>query len=147
MILIIQRHTRTTRLQNQNGFTLVEIIVTLILISITGVVMFPVLRTNLTKSAVPVVRMENQYHLIQEMDRLTARYRDELQNDSLSINDFDINDFKTNYVDVIPFRDAGNTGFLSVGQITGNTYNTQSTNILRVTLVDGDQTLVSFFTE
>jgi prepilin-type N-terminal cleavage/methylation domain-containing protein len=142
MILIVQRHTRTTRLQNQNGFTLLEIIVTLILISITGVVMFPVLRTNLTKSAVPVVRLENQYQLIQEMDRLTARYRDEIQNESLNINDF-----KTNYVDVSPFRDAGNTGFLAAGQITGNTYNTQSTNILRVTLVDGDQTLVSFFTE
>jgi len=50
-------------------------------------------------------------------------------------------------VDVSPFRDAGNTGFLATGQITGNTYNSQSTNILRVTLVDGDQTLVSFFTE
>ena len=115
---------------------------TLILISITGVVMFPVLRTNLTKSAVPVVRLDSQYQLIQEMDRLTARYRDEIQNDSLNINDF-----KTTYVDASPFRDAGNTGFLVAGQITGNAYNIQSTNILRVTLVDGDQTLVSFFTE
>lgn len=147
MMSIVNCHKRTERLQCQEGFTLVEIIVTLILISITGVVMFPVLHTNLTKSAVPVVRLENQYHLIQAMDRLTARYRDEIQNDSLNISDFDINDFKTNYVDVSPFRDAGNTGFLAAGQITGNAYNTQSTNILRVTLVDGDQTLVSLFTE
>jgi len=137
-----EKHTLATRLENRKGFTLLEIIVTLILISITGAVMFPVLRTNLTQSAVPVIRVDNQYQLIQEMDRLTARYRDEILNDAL-----DISTFKTNYVDASPLVDAGNTGFLGAGQITGNAYNTQSTNILRVTLVDGDQWLVSFFTE
>ena len=130
------------RLSGQKGFTLVEIIVTLILISITAVVMFPVLRTNLTKSAVPITRVDSQYQLVQAMDRLTARYRDEIQNDSL-----DITNFKNTYVDVSPFVDAGNTGFMGIGQITGNAYNTQSPDILRVTLVDGDLTLVSYFTE
>jgi len=129
-------------LSDQKGFTLLEIIVTLILISITGVVMFPVLRTNLTKSAVPITRLDSQYQLVQAMDRLTARYRDEIQNDSL-----DITNFKNTYVDVNPFVDAGNTGFMGIGQITGNAYNTQSPDILRVTLVDGDLTLVSYFTE
>ena len=76
------------------------------------------------------------------MDRLTARYRDEIQNDSL-----DITNFKNTYVDVNPFVDAGNTGFMGIGQITGNAYNTQSPDILRVTLVDGDLSLVSYFTE
>ena len=130
------------RLSGQKGFTLVEIIVTLILISITAVVMFPVLRTNLTKSAVPITRVDSQYQLVQAMDRLTARYREEIQNDSL-----DITNFKNTYVDVNPFVDAGNTGFMGIGQITGNAYNTQSPDILRVTLVDGDLTLVSYFTE
>lgn len=138
MITGTEKHT----LENRKGFTLLEIIVTLILISITGVVMFPVLRTNLTKSAVPITRLDSQYQLVLEMERLTARYRVEILNDTLNINMF-----KTNYVDTIPSVDAGNTGFLGVGQITGNAYNTQSTNILRVTLVDGDQRLVSFFTE
>lgn len=142
MMSSADKHTLATRLENRKGFTLLEIIVTLILISITGVVMFPVLRTNLTKSAVPVTRLDSQYQLVLEMERLTARYRDEILNDTLNINTF-----KTNYVDTIPLVDAGNTGFLGVGQITGNAYNTQSTNILRVTLLDGDQRLVSFFTE
>jgi len=129
--------------QNPKGFTLIEIIVTLILIAITGVVMFPVLRTNLTKSAVPVVRLDSQYQLIREMERLTARYRDEIRNDSLNINTF-----KSTYVDTSALVDAGNTGFVGVGQITGsNGYTTQSTTILRVTLVDGDLSLVSYFTE
>jgi len=140
---LVGPHTRTSHSGNKNGFTLIEIIVTLILIAITGVVMFPVLRTNLTKSAAPVTRVDSQYQLVQEMDRLTARYRDEIRNDSLNISNF-----KSTYVDTSAFVDAGNTGFLGVGQITGsNGYNTQSTNILRVTLVDEDQRLVSYFTE
>ena len=139
----VEKHT----LENRKGLTLLEIIVTLILISITGAVMFPVLRTNLTKSAVPVTRLDSQYQLVREMENLTARYRDEILNDTLDINPLNINTFKTNYVDTSPFVDAVNTGFIGVGQITFNAYNTKSTNILRVTLVDGDQRLVSFFTE
>lgn len=137
-------HNKAANWPNQKGFTLLEIIVTLILISITGVVMFPVLRTNLTKSAVPVIRVDNQYKLVQEMDRLTARYRDEIQKDTLNINTF-----KSTYVDTSAFVDAGSTGFVGMGQITGiNGYTNQAPdNILRVTLVDGDQRLVSFFTE
>jgi len=144
MTAINERQTNApVCIQNQNGFTLIEIIVTLILVAITGVVMFPVLRTNLTKSAVPVVRLDSQYQLSQEMERLTARYRDEIFNDSL-----DINTYKSTYVDTSAFVDAGNTGFLGAGQITGsNGYVTQSTTILRVTLVDGDLSLVSYFTE
>jgi prepilin-type N-terminal cleavage/methylation domain-containing protein len=138
MMIAAERHT----LENCQGFTLVEIIVTLILISITGVVMFPVLHTNLTQSAVPVTRLDSQYQLVLEMESLTARYRDEILNDTLNITTF-----KTNYVDVNPLVDAGNTGFLGAGQITGNAYTSQSTNILRVTLVRGDQRLVTFFTE
>jgi prepilin-type N-terminal cleavage/methylation domain-containing protein len=130
-------------LQNPKGFTLVEIIVTLILIGITGVVVFPALRTNLAKSAIPVARVDSQNQLIQEMDRLTARYRDEIRNDSLNINTF-----KSTYVDTSAFVDAGNTGLVGAGLITGNNgYVTQSTTILRVTLVDGELRLVSYFTE
>jgi len=145
MMPFVNCHSRQKYLQNSKGFTLLEIIVTLILISITGVVMFPVLRTNLTKSAVPVVRLDNQYQLIQAMDRLTACYRDKIRNDSSNI----ITEFTSDCLtdgDVSPFVDAGNTGSVT-GQITGISYNPQSTNILRVTLVEGDQTLVSFFTE
>jgi type II secretory pathway pseudopilin PulG len=129
--------------RNKMGFTLIEVIVTLILIAITGVMMLPVLRTNLTKSAVPVSRLDSQYQLIQEMDQLTARYRDEILADSLNINTF-----KSTYVDTSGFVDAGNTGFVGVGQITGsNGYISQATSILRVTLVDGEQQLVTYFSE
>ncbi len=139
---MLQCSERCGDLNRQNGFSLLEIIVALILIGITGALMFPVMRTNLTQSAVPVRRLDSQYLLIQEMDRLTGLYRHEIQNDTL-----DINTFKTTHVDISPLVQAVDTGFLAVGQITGNSYNTQSPNILRVTLEDGEARLVSFFTE
>ena len=129
-------------LKNRKGFTLIEIIVTLIFVAITSVVMFPVLRTNLTQSAAPVTRVNSQYQLVQEMDQLTARYRDEILNESLLLTTF-----KNTYVDASAFVDAGNTGLVGVGQITGNAYSNQSPNILRVTLVDGNQELVAYFSE
>lgn len=135
-------HTAAACPENRNGFTLLEIIVTLILVAITGAVMLPVLRTNLTQSPLPVKRLDSQYRLAQEMERLTARYKHEIFNDSL-----DINAFKGTYVDANPFVNPGQTGFLGIGQIIGNAYNTQSPSILRVTLVDGDQHLVAYFTE
>ena len=130
----------TTRLRNTRGFTLIEIIVTLILVAVTGVVMFPVLRTNLTQSVTPATRVERQYQLVREMDRLTASYRDEILNESLNIATF-----LSTYPSA--FLDAGSSGLVGVGQITGNAYSNQSPNILRVTLVDGDQQLVAYFSE
>ena len=143
MKLSVAPKSRAAHLRNDKGFTLIEIIVTLILVAITGVIMFPVLRTNLTESAVPVVRVNSQYRLAQEMDRLTARYRDEILNDSLNIADF-----RDTYVVTSCYVDLGNTGLLGAGQITGsNGYSSQSLNILRVTLVDGDLQLVTYFSE
>ena len=140
MTTIVDHHNRAASKQSQKGFTLVEIIVTLILISITSVVMFPVLRSNLTQSAVPVRRLDSQYLLIQEMDRLTGLYRNEIENETLIITNFEANPVGTS-----TYVDSAKTGMVT---LTGMTYgSTASPNILQVTLVDGDLSLVSFFTQ
>ena len=53
---------------NQKGFTLLEIIATLILVAISAAVMFPVLGTSLVRSAEPVERLNDHHLLVQEMD-------------------------------------------------------------------------------
>lgn len=126
-------------LSTQKGFTLLEIIVTLILVGISAAIMFPVMGTNLIKSSEPVNRLKDHQLLIQEMDKWTGIYRDEIQNDSLDIAVFKANiDSSANFLD--------NTFYIN--SFNGGAYSTQGTNkILRVTLINNDQQLVALFAE
>ena len=129
--------------KSHSGFTLVEIIVTLMLVGITAAIMFPVMGNNLIKSPEPVARTNNQYRLLEEMDKLTGVYRDEIDKESLNLSGF-----KTTYVDSHPLLDAANTQFVTSFIDNGGTYATQaSDSILMVTLKLGDQRLRSLFTE
>ena len=138
--MLEENHIAAGCRNRQGGFTLLEIIVALILIGLTGALMFPTLRTGLTQSAVPVNRVDDEYRLIREMDRLTGLYRREILNDTL-----DIGSFKTTHVDTSVYIESAETGLVA---LTGTTYgNTASPNILRVTLVKGDAKLVTLFTQ
>lgn len=123
---------------SQRGFTLLEIIATLILVGISAAILFPIMGTNLIRSAQPVNRLNDHQLLIQEMDKWTGIYRDDIHNDSL-----DISAFKT-AVETSPY--LGSTVYIN--SFNGGAYTTQGTNtILRVTLINNDQTLVALFAE
>ena len=124
---------------SHKGFTLVEIIVTIILVGITAAIMFPALGTNLTRSAEPVNRLNDHHLLIQEMDKWTGIYRDEIQNNTLDITSFKANvDSSANYLDSTAY----------INSFNGGAYTTQGTNkILRITLINNGQTLVALFAE
>ena len=126
-------------LSSQKGFTLIEIIVTLILVGISAAIMFPAMGTSLIQSAEPVKRLNDHHLLIQEMDKWTGVYRDEIQNNSLDITNFKTDvDSNANYLD--------NTAYIN--SFNGGAYNTQGTNkILQVSLANNGQTLVALFAE
>ena len=125
---------------NQAGFTLLEIIVTLILVAISAAVMFPALGTNLVRSAEPVERLNDHHLLVQEMERWTGIYRDEIRlNGSIDIAAFKTNvDTNANYLDSTTY----------INSFNGGAYTTQGSNtILRVILTQNDQTLVALFAQ
>ena len=125
---------------NHKGFTLLEIIATLILISISAAVMFPVLGTSLVRSAEPVERLNDHHLLVQEMDRWTGTYRDEIRlTGTVDISVFKTNvDTNANYLDSTTY----------INSFNGGAFNTQGTNtILRVILARNGQTLVALFAE
>ena len=139
-------------MQSHNGFTLIEIIVTLMLVGITAAIMAPVMGTNLIKSPEPISRTDNQYRLVEEMDKLNASYRDEIADNGI---DFSITGFKTSFVDPIVSNpanfdlDGANSTFLEDDDQDG-TYavvGSGTTPILMVTLQKGGQTLYSIFSE
>ena len=128
------------RPQVRKGFTLLEIIATLVLVAISAAIMFPALGTNLVRSAEPVERLNDHHLLIQEMDRWTGIYRDEIRlNGTVDIAAFKTNvDTNANYLDSTTY----------INSFNGGTYTTQGTNtILRVILVYNDQTLVALFAQ
>jgi prepilin-type N-terminal cleavage/methylation domain-containing protein len=126
------------------GFTLIEVIVTLVIAAIMGTMLVSLMGTNLLKSALPVSLVGGQYKIIQEMEKITSRYREEIKNPTA----FNINTFKTTYVDTNAYVDAANTGLLTLtGKRTGSADITTSSAILRVTLRSGDQSVQAFFTQ
>jgi len=56
------------------GFTLVEVIITLVVIAIVGSMMFSVLGTSLSKSSDPIFRMKKTFELQQVMENFVTAY-------------------------------------------------------------------------
>jgi len=135
---------------SQKGFTLLEIIVTLIMIGISAAIMFPVMGTNLTRSAEPVNRVDDQYILIQEMDKLIGIYREAVDGDTLedtTSDNFVLSSFKSSHVDSHPYKLNSETYYLErsadvyISSLSGDTH------FLLVTLTEGDQKISTIFTQ
>lgn len=124
-------------LANQKGFTLLEAIITLVLISVLGAMFFEFMGPQLTGSPFQVVRVKHQYELIEEAEKLTGLYRDELNKGTL-----DINDFKANQVDTSPYND--NSGLITLTTSSG--YTTQYATILQVGLKNQENKMVTLLT-
>jgi prepilin-type N-terminal cleavage/methylation domain-containing protein len=60
---------------NEYGFTLLEIIVTIIAAAILGALIFQYLGTSLIKSSVPIHRLQTSFSLKQVMENITEDYK------------------------------------------------------------------------
>ena len=120
------------------GFTLIEVIITIVILAIAAAAAIGYMGTSFTGSAVPAGQVQRQYQLIQRMETITSQYRNAITNDSA----FTLANFKTSFIDGTQYVDSTQTGLITM---TSGTYTTQS--VLRVTLVNGDQTLISIFTQ
>jgi prepilin-type N-terminal cleavage/methylation domain-containing protein len=131
---------KKTNHPHPDGFTLIEIIVTLVIGAIMATMLVSLMGRSLTGSALPVSLVGDQYKIVQEMEKITSQYREEIKNGTLNINTF-----KTMYVDTNSYSDAANTGFIALTSTGGTPYTTQQA--LRVTLRSGDQSVQTFFTQ
>lgn len=57
------------------GFTLLEVIVTLVVAAILGTMLVSFMGSNVIRSANPVIRVNNEYSLGQIMENITADYK------------------------------------------------------------------------
>ncbi len=65
----------------QGGFTLIEIILTLVIAAVVGAGLVQYLGSSLTKSSVPIQRLRQAYKLQQVMENITADYRENYTSD------------------------------------------------------------------
>ena len=67
---------------DRKGFTLIEIIVTIVLAAIMGTIFIQFMSKSLTKSAEPLTLVQEGYSLNQIIEEITADYKDLLKADS-----------------------------------------------------------------
>ncbi len=124
-------------MKSNRGFTLIEIIITIVIIAIAAALFVTSLGKSFTQSSVSSGAVKSQYALIQQMELITIQYRQNINSGTLNLATF-----KTSNVDGQPYVDAANTIMTTLPY---GTYTTQQ--FLQVTLTDGKQTLLSIFTQ
>jgi prepilin-type N-terminal cleavage/methylation domain-containing protein len=137
------------------GFTLIEVIISIMVMAIAAAALLKIYGTAFTGSAVPAGEVQSQYNMIQRMETITSQYRNAVTPNPTtsfksncvvdSTNTFTLAAFKSNCIDGTQYVDSTNTGFITLTDTT-NSYTTQSL-ILQVTLTDGKQKVTSFFTQ
>jgi prepilin-type N-terminal cleavage/methylation domain-containing protein len=131
------------KLKRRNGgFTLIEVIVSLVVAGILGTFLISFLGTGVTKSSVPVLWVKTQYELSEVMDKITADYRVAVSDEAFDINDFkdQIDADYTEYVTSTSFTDFS---------WNGANYEESGTdgNIMKVTLGKGTHAVMALFTQ
>jgi len=126
------------------GFTLIEVIVTIVIAGILGVIVAQFVQTSAVKSVFSVTLLKEQYDLHSQVEDMTSYYRDQLTQGSLDLSAF--KDYVTeNYESV----DQSQTGFITFTS-DGDDFvasSTSSGDVLKVVLKSGDQTIIVLFTE
>ncbi len=126
---------------NQNGFTLLEVIVAITLAGILGAFLVQFMSSNLEQSVQNVADADGELQLKATMEAITRDYRDWLRlNPANPLTDFETRiNTDPNYTPVLV---GGQTGMISV-----DAPNDGDVAILQVTISDGTRVLRSLYTK
>jgi len=127
------------------GFSLLEIVVSLIVSAFLGTIFVTYLGTSLLKSAEPVVMIQEGYALGQVMESMTADYKKLLITDETPLTTFE-----NNVLGNIPNYGTYTVQTKYVTFTDGDEDPEQDTGekrILKVTITNNDQSLVALFTK
>ena len=136
---------------NQNGFSLLEVIVTLVLVAIVGAMVVSFMGTQVTQSGRSVTWMKEEFELSQVMERMLADYREELNDETLVLATF-VGDRDTAEEINAPTMYESSIDYAEATPIAFDADNkeipaAETSTIWKVTLKKGDQALITIFTE
>lgn len=138
--------------RKNHGFTLIEVIIVLVIAAILGVMMVQFTRTSTLFAVRPAIWFNNQTTLHEMMEKVTTKYKREIDADTLSLASL------KNYIetdsDVKTYVSSSQTGFISFSSSGSQEYSASSisssqgsSSILVVTLEKDDQSLRAMFVE
>ena len=141
----------------QKGFTLVEIIVTIVVAAILGAMFLQIMETNLTGSVEPLIRVQDTFTLNEVMEKITADYKkltiedqtplatlnSRIGNKDEEVTNGIYGSYTVKYNDYVVFNDDDSDGIYDEVHDDGSGGN----KILKVAVSIGDERLTSLFTK
>jgi len=127
---------------DQKGFTLLEVIVTIIVAAIMGTMLVQFMGTSMIWSTKPVTQVQKAFSLKEVMDKITADHKKLLAEDSTPLATLKTNIENNNYGTY-----SSQTGYI---RFTGGNEvvdGTGANRILKAKITSGDQTLTTLFTK
>ena len=140
-------------MSRSHGFTILEIIITLVIGAILASLMLPFMGSALVKSGFAVAEVQDNYEIVQAVEGLTAAYREELQQGSLDLATFnaDLSTYASNGVTFsgtwLNYRTGGNLADSDGDGAYDPQTSVTATNYLLVTATKGDQSVDILFAE
>ena len=142
--------TRPSIIKNQDGFTLVELIVTIMVAAILGVMFVQIMGTSLTGSVEPLIRTQHIFEINGVMENITRDYNKLMETSATPLLDLQNH--------VAAGNDDGNDPYFGPYTFVHNNYiNFQSdgseedsvdgTLKVIITDVNGEQRLTALFTK
>jgi prepilin-type N-terminal cleavage/methylation domain-containing protein len=135
---------------SQNGFSLIEIIVTLVVAALFGTMFLQYMGTSLTKSAEPVIDVQKAYETGKIMESLIADYKKLLLMDENPLTTFETYIANGNIEGNTPYYGGytARTSYIMFDEDGNETADESGENrILKVSITSSDQTLTSLFTK
>ncbi len=134
--------------KRDGGFSLVELIVTLVVAAILGTLLVVYMGTGITKSGIPIIWVKQEFTVFKVMERITADYQTALKTTPFNLATFAAQidtaaKVNATYGSDIDSSTVVNTAFPAAGGTETGT----DPNIIKVTLRKGDQSVTSLFTQ
>jgi prepilin-type N-terminal cleavage/methylation domain-containing protein len=137
------------KMLGKKGFTLIEVIITLVVAAILGTILVQFMGTSLTRSAEPIIMVQEGFSLSEVMEKMTAHYKFLLATDSNPLTNFKDDIENGNISENTPyFGDYSiQTAYITFSGGNEAPDTSGSNRILKVIIHKGDQSLAALFTK
>jgi prepilin-type N-terminal cleavage/methylation domain-containing protein len=133
---------RTKR--DSRGFTLIEVIITIVIVAILGTFLVSYMSGGITKSSIPVIWVKQEFNLFETMEKITVDYQKAVSSTSFASSELDT--FRSAITP--PQGMTVTPDYINIARGDGTLTTEDSTTglILRVKLQKGDQSVTALFT-